>query len=327
MDVRGDALGAPWKSMSAEELENQYSPSRWVVRLGAEEALRTYTQIGIEATRRARATRRSLLHIPYGDSTGETLDIYLPHKAPEGRRGGFGFCRRALGPAPPTRPLAFTAFPVFMFVHGGYWQCGSKDESAFMVEPLTAQGVAVVTVAYDIAPRGSLDQMVDQVTRSIAFVQKRYPRNEGIYLCGHSAGAQLAAMMLLADWTELGVTPNLKGFFLVSGVYDLEPILCTSQNAPLHLTLEDAQRNSPQLLMALTQPADPTCHVLVIVGQHDSPEFQRQSREFYQTLCQGGWKAAFEELRDVDHFEIIENLTQEDYVLTQIILKTIFQEF
>nr|XP_012611759.1 kynurenine formamidase isoform X3 [Microcebus murinus] len=302
MDVRGDALGAPWKSMSAEELENQYSPSRWVVRLGAEEALRTYTQIGIEATRRARATRRSLLHIPYGDSTGETLDIYLPHKAPE-------------------------AFPVFMFVHGGYWQCGSKDESAFMVEPLTAQGVAVVTVAYDIAPRGSLDQMVDQVTRSIAFVQKRYPRNEGIYLCGHSAGAQLAAMMLLADWTELGVTPNLKGFFLVSGVYDLEPILCTSQNAPLHLTLEDAQRNSPQLLMALTQPADPTCHVLVIVGQHDSPEFQRQSREFYQTLCQGGWKAAFEELRDVDHFEIIENLTQEDYVLTQIILKTIFQEF
>nr|XP_012611757.1 kynurenine formamidase isoform X2 [Microcebus murinus]XP_012611758.1 kynurenine formamidase isoform X2 [Microcebus murinus] len=314
------------------ELENQYSPSRWVVRLGAEEALRTYTQIGIEATRRARATRRSLLHIPYGDSTGETLDIYLPHKAPE-------------------------AFPVFMFVHGGYWQCGSKDESAFMVEPLTAQGVAVVTVAYDIAPRGkrgggcrskgwwalmgregapnlaralcagSLDQMVDQVTRSIAFVQKRYPRNEGIYLCGHSAGAQLAAMMLLADWTELGVTPNLKGFFLVSGVYDLEPILCTSQNAPLHLTLEDAQRNSPQLLMALTQPADPTCHVLVIVGQHDSPEFQRQSREFYQTLCQGGWKAAFEELRDVDHFEIIENLTQEDYVLTQIILKTIFQEF
>ncbi|XP_012516777.1 PREDICTED: kynurenine formamidase isoform X2 [Propithecus coquereli] len=304
MDVvrLGRGPEAPWKSMSAEELENQYSPSRWVIRLGAEEALRTYSQIGIEATRRARATGRSLLHVPYGDAKGETLDIYLPHEAPE-------------------------AFPVFVFVHGGYWQCGSKDESAFMVEPLIAQGVAVVTVAYDIAPRGNLDQMVDQVTRSTAFVQKRYPSNEGIYLCGHSAGAQLAAMMLLADWTKLGVTPNLKGFFLVSGVYDLEPILYTSQNAPLHLTLEDAQRNSPQLLMALTQPADPTCHVLVIVGQHDSPEFQRQSREFYQTLCRGGWKASFEELRNVDHFEIIENLTQKDDVLTQIILKTIFREF
>lgn len=67
--------------------------------------------------------------------------------------------------------------------------------------------------------------------------------------------------------------------------------------------------------------------MLVILGQHDSPEFHRQSREFYQTLCRGGWEASFEELRDVDHFEIIWNLTRKDYVLTQMILKTILQEF
>lgn len=47
---------------------------------------------------------------------------------------------------------------------------------------------------------------------------------------------------------------------------------------------EDARRNSPQLLLeaALVQPVDPACWVLVIVGQYDSPEFFRQSREFYQ---------------------------------------------
>ncbi|XP_021783752.2 kynurenine formamidase isoform X2 [Papio anubis] len=290
----------PWKKMSAEELENQYCPSQWVVRLGAEEALRTYSQIGIEATRRARATRKSLLHVPYGDGEGEKVDIYFPDEAAE-------------------------ALPFFLFFHGGYWQSGSKDESAFMVDPLTAQGVAVVIVAYDIAPKGTLDQMVDQVTRSVAFVQTRYPSNGGIYLCGHSAGAHLAAMMLLANWTKHGVTPNLKGFFLVSGVFDLEPIMYTSQNIALQLTLEDAQRNSPQLKVAQTQPVDPTCRVLVVVGQFDSPEFHRQSWEFYQTLCQGEWKASFEQLHDVDHFEIVENLTQKDNVLTQIILKTIFQ--
>uniref|UniRef100_A0A2K5F9V4 Arylformamidase n=1 Tax=Aotus nancymaae TaxID=37293 RepID=A0A2K5F9V4_AOTNA len=50
MEVSGVGLPdeAPWKKMSAEELEHQYLPSRWVVRLGAEEALRTYSQIGIE---------------------------------------------------------------------------------------------------------------------------------------------------------------------------------------------------------------------------------------------------------------------------------------
>uniref|UniRef100_A0A8C3X5Y9 Arylformamidase n=1 Tax=Catagonus wagneri TaxID=51154 RepID=A0A8C3X5Y9_9CETA len=48
MDVEGEGRKreAPWKKMSKEELENQYSPSRWVVRLGAEEALRTFFQIG-----------------------------------------------------------------------------------------------------------------------------------------------------------------------------------------------------------------------------------------------------------------------------------------
>lgn len=103
----------------------------------------------------------------------------------------------------------------------------------------------------------------------------------------------------------------------------------TSVNAPLLLTLEDAQRNSPQRLLeaGLSQPVDPSCHILVVVGQHDSPEFHRQSREFYQALCRAGWKASFEELHDVDHFEIIWKLTQQDYRLTQIILKTIFQEF
>uniref|UniRef100_G1QGS6 Arylformamidase n=1 Tax=Nomascus leucogenys TaxID=61853 RepID=G1QGS6_NOMLE len=250
-----------------QELENQYCPSRWVVRLGAEESLRTYSQIGIEATARAQATRKSLLHVPYGDGEGEKVDIYFPDESAE-------------------------ALPFFLFFHGGYWQSGSKDESAFMVDPLTAQGVAVVIVAYDIAPKGN-------------GVVAAGPRaSSSCSLCRHPG------------------PDGRPGFFLVSGVFDLEPIVYTSQNVALQLTLEDAQRNSPSLKVAQAQPVDPTCRVLVVVGQFDSPEFHRQSWEFYQvlpaqTLCQGAWKASFEELHDVDHFEIVENLTQKDNVLTQ----------
>lgn len=74
---------APWKKLSKEELERQYTPSRWVVRLGAEEALRTYSQTGNEATKKARATRRSLLDVRYGDGEAEKLDIYFPEKVSE----------------------------------------------------------------------------------------------------------------------------------------------------------------------------------------------------------------------------------------------------
>ncbi|KAF0887092.1 KFA formamidase, partial [Crocuta crocuta] len=296
------------------------------------QAMLTATCLFLEtATKRARATR-SLLNVPYGDGEGEKLDIYFPDRVSEGgRMCGWSGRRAQPGTRPqPPHPLSLTASPFCVFLHGGYWQSGSKDTSAFTVNPVTAEGVAVVVVGYDIAPKGTLDQMVDQVTRSVVFIQKQYPHNRGIYVCGHSAGAHLAAMMLLASWTERGATPNLKGFFLVSGIYDLEPIVFTSQNIPLLMTLEDARRNSPQLLLeaALVQPVDPACRVLVIVGQYDSPEFFRQSREFYQvppaprfwpeTLCRGGWNASFEELQDVDHFEIIWKLTQKDYVLTQV---------
>ncbi|XP_048221337.1 kynurenine formamidase isoform X2 [Perognathus longimembris pacificus] len=292
-------MEAPWRSLSAEELEKQYSPSQWVVRLGAEEALEAYLQTGIEATRKARVTRRSQLDVPYGDGDGEKVDIYFPDVASE-------------------------ALPFLLFFHGGYWQSGSKDESAFMVNPLTAHGVATVIVAYDIAPKGTIDKMVEQAACSVAFVQKRFPDNKGIFLCGHSAGAQLAAMMLSVNWSKHGVTPNLKGLFLLSGIYDLEPLVSTSQNSPLHMTLEDAGRNSPQRHLEVA-PVTPVCPILVAVGQHDSPEFHRQSWEFYQTLCRTGCKASFEELPSKDHFEIICNLTQEDDRLNQIILKTIFQ--
>ncbi|KAM5306890.1 kynurenine formamidase isoform 2-T2 [Glossophaga mutica] len=325
---------SPWKKMSKEELENQYSPSRWVVRLGAEGALKTYTEMGKQATKSAQATRTNLLNVPYGDGEGEKLDIYFPEAGSEGDSLGVSNLLQFSAIALKRKHVIVQMRRPGLEVPRSRGLCVMcKDESAFMVNPLTAQGVAVVVVAYDIAPKGSLGRMVDQVARSVAFVQKRYPCNEGIYLCGHSAGAHLAAMMLLVNWTEHGVTCNLKGFFLLSGIYDLEPLVHIFWKEPLLLTPEDAQRTSPQWLLeaAPRRPADPACHVLVIVGQYDSPEFRRQSREFYQgphrslaqmfseprTLCRGGWKASFEELQDVDHFEIVWKLTQKDYGLNQ----------
>ncbi|XP_054989294.1 kynurenine formamidase [Sorex araneus] len=313
---------APWKKMSKEELETQYTPSKWVVRRGAAETLETYTQLGVEATTQARATRRNEVDVPYGAGEREKLDIYFPTDGPE-------------------------AWPVFVFFHGGYWQSGSKDESAFMVQLLTTKGVAVVIVGYQIAPAGTLDLMVEQTTRSLVFLQQRFPGNKGLYLCGHSAGAHLVAMMLLVDWTKQRVSPNFRGFFLVSGIYDLEPITHTSHNDLLSLTLEDARRNSPQLRLedaqdgpqcpgdaqtdALQQrlvptgpPPYPALRLLVIVGENDSPEFHRQSREFNQVLRRVGWESSFQELPELDHFEIIWEL-RHDCRLNQIILETIFQ--
>ncbi|NXI69282.1 KFA formamidase, partial [Anseranas semipalmata] len=281
-----------------QELEEQYSPSRWSRRLDRDTVVRAHVEVTTAGTRRAQATVQTMLHVPYGDGDGEKLDIYFPTDSSE-------------------------TFPVFVYIHGGYWQCLSKDASGFAAPALVSRGVAVVAVGYDIAPKGHMDAMVLQVRRSLAFLVKQYSRIRGVYLCGHSAGAHLAAMVLSTDWTEFGVAPDIRGAVLVSGVYDLEPILHTYVNDALNMSREVAQRNSPILCVTQAVPAAAACEVLVAVAQHDSPEFRRQSQEYSQALRSAGWSVSLLDLASVDHFDIIEKLSEDTYVLTQVILNMI----
>ncbi|XP_040386640.1 kynurenine formamidase isoform X2 [Cygnus olor] len=234
-----------WRDMAAEELQQQYSPSRWARRLRGDAAVRAHIEAVTAGTQRARASTRSSLHVPYGEADGERLDLYFPAEPSE-------------------------TFPAFVYIHGGYWQC-----------------------------------------------------LRGIYLCGHSAGAHLAAMVLCTDWTEFGVVPDIRGAVLVSGLYDLEPILHTYVNDALNMSWEVAQRNSPMLCITQAVPAAAACEVLVAVAQHDSPEFRRQSQEYSQALRSAGWSVSLLDLATVDHFDIIEKLSEDTYILIQVILNMI----
>ncbi|XP_071620789.1 kynurenine formamidase isoform X1 [Heliangelus exortis] len=290
-----------WRDMSAQALEDQYSPSRWSPRLDPDTIIEAHIAAAAAGTRRARASTQTSLHVPYGAGVREQLDIYLPNDSSG-------------------------TFPLLMYIHGGYWQCLSKDEAGFAAPPLVSRGVAVVAVGYNIAPAGHMDAMVQQVRRSLTFLAERYTSTRGIYLCGHSAGAHLAAMVLSTDWTEYGVTPNIKGAVLVSGVYDLEPILHTYVNDALSMTRDVAQRNSPMLCLAPPVPAVATCQVLVAVAQHDSPEFRRQSQEYSLALRAAGWSVSLLDIAGVDHYDIIEKLSEESYILTQVILNMISRD-
>ncbi|XP_073538619.1 kynurenine formamidase isoform X3 [Phyllobates terribilis] len=146
----------------------------------------------------------------------------------------------------------------------------------------------------------------------------------GIYLCGHSAGAQLVAMTLCTDWTEYKVTPDIKGALLVSGVYDLLPIIDTYVNDALKMSLEVALKNSP--MQYVRQMNAGRCRVAIAVAEHDSPEFHRQSQQYFQSLKESGLGVSYVLVDGTDHFDVIEKLSQEDYVLTQLILKMILEQ-
>ncbi|XP_075702671.1 kynurenine formamidase isoform X2 [Rhinoderma darwinii] len=250
-------------------------------------------------TKISRTLAQTVLNIQYGDGESEKMDLYLPEGEP-------------------------IKFPLLVYIHGGYWQFLSKEESGFMAPPLMSHGVAMMVMDYDIAPKGHMDLIVAQVRRSIVAVLRLYPQITGVYLCGHSAGAHLVAMALCTDWIQYGLTPDIKGAVLVSGVYDLVPIIHTYVNDALKMSLEVAKKNSP--IQCVRQMNAGTCPILIAVAEHDSPEFHRQSQHYFQSLKELGLGVSYEHIDGADHFDVIEKLSQEDYVLTQLILKMILDK-
>ncbi|XP_041696844.1 kynurenine formamidase isoform X2 [Coregonus clupeaformis] len=286
-----------WKDMKKDELERQFSPSQWSHRMSADDVIKAHVTALKEGTERARGLAQTLLNVPYGEGEGEKLDVYVP----------------------TTTSLDV---PLVIYLHGGYWQFLSKDESGFMAVPLVHKGIVVVAVGYDIAPKGNMDVMVSQVRRSVVSVIQQYSHISGLYLCGHSAGAHLAAMILSTDWSQYNVTPQIRGAFLVSGIYDLLPILSTYVNEPLKMTEEVALRNSPSQLVPQLKLSSSNCDIVVAMAQTDSPEFRKQSEDYYKALeSTGGLKVTLEDVPNTDHFNIIEQLVDGDYHLTQLLLK------
>lgn len=283
--------------MKKDELERQYSPSRWSHRrMSADDVIKAHEKALKEGTQNARTLAQTLLNVPYGEGDGEKLDVYIPS----------------------TTSLDV---PLVIYIHGGYWQFLSKEESGFIAVPLISKGVVVVAVDYDTAPKGNMDLIVSQVRKSVVSVVQQYSHISGLYICGHSAGAHLTAMILSTDWSQYSVTPQIKGAFLVSGIYDLLPIVSTYVNDPLKMTEEVAVRNSPTTLVQQLKSSSSDCHIIVAVAEHDSPEFRKQSEDYYKMLEALGLNVTLEDVPNTDHFTIIERLVEGEYHLTKLLLK------
>lgn len=128
-------------------------------------------------------------------------------------------------------------------------------------------------------------EIVEEVQRGASAILK-WAANRGskaVVFGGHSAGAHLAAMLMHDnEYCEREENFNLvKGFVHISGVFDLVPLVHTSMNDPLKLGRETAQHFSPQYLFTtLVTEKIKKIKQVVVVGEHDPPEFRRQSADY-----------------------------------------------
>lgn len=250
-----------------------------------------------EDSARVRREQSCTLDIAYGDTPAETLDVFPAQSG--------------------ARPV-----PVLVFIHGGYWRALDKSDHSFVAPPFTREGACVVVPNYALCPAVTIPQIVLQMVRAVAWTQRHIARFGGdpgrITVAGHSAGGQLAAMMLACLWPVHA--PDLppatvRSALAISGLHDLEPLRQTSFLQPaIGLTPEQVAMASPARLPA---PAQGT--LATVVGGDESAEYLRQNR-----LIRERWGArrvpVCEALPGRHHFSALDALTEPGHRLHQLAL-------
>ena len=231
-------------------------------------------------------------------------------------RARLGAPRRfAYGPSPVEGLDVWTTkrpdAPVNVFVHGGAWRVGTAAAYAFPAELFVNAGAHFVVLDFasvtDLG--GDLSAMADQVRRGIAWVHRNAKTFGGdpdrLYLSGHSSGAHLAGVALVTDWKkDFGLPADtVKGGVCCSGMFDMKPVRLSARSRYVKFTdsMEDAM-SAQRHLDRLNAP------VVLAHGTLETPEFQRQSRDFAAAVKAAGKPAQLLVAQGYNHFEILETL-------------------
>jgi arylformamidase len=199
--------------------------------------------------------------------------------------------------------------PIEIYVHGGAWRNGSARDFAFPAEMFINAGAHFVVLDFvQVQDAGrSLLPMIEQIRRGIAWIYNNAARFGGdrhrIFIAGHSSGAHLAGVTLVTDWVkDYGLPPDLiKGGLLVSGMYDLKPVRLSKRSQYVDFTDEiEDKLSSQRQLDKLNTP------IVVAYGTQETPEFQRQGREFAAAVKAAGKPVELIVGEGLNHFEMQE---------------------
>jgi len=231
-------------------------------------------------------------------------------------RGHIGELERvAYGPAEIERldiyRSAGSGAPVFVFIHGGAWRSGRSKDFAGPAEMFLAAGAHYVVpdFAWVQDAGGNLMVLADQICRAIAWVSENIARFGGdpnrLFLGGQSSGGHLTAVALTTDWrNQFGLPADLiKGGMCISGMYDLEPVRLSARSRYVAFDDRTVAELSPiRHLDRLRAP------LVVAYGTCETPEFQRQNREFAAAVKATGKPVRLLVGEHYNHFELPETL-------------------
>lgn len=127
--------------------------------------------------------------------------------------------------------------PVVFWIHGGGWQAGDKTSVQLKPQAFVDRGFVFVSTNYRLLPHVEMETIFRDVAKSLGWVHGHIAQHGGdpkrILVMGHSAGAQLAALLCVDDrYLKAEGVPfsSLKGCVPVDGdTYDVPAIIETAE--------------------------------------------------------------------------------------------------
>ena len=127
--------------------------------------------------------------------------------------------------------------PVVFWIHGGGWQAGDKTSVQLKPKVFVEKGFVFVSTNYRLLPHVEMGDIIRDIAKSLRWVHENIAQHGGdpkrILVMGHSAGAQLAAIVctddryLKAEGLSLA---GIKGCVPVDGdTYDVPAIIETAE--------------------------------------------------------------------------------------------------
>jgi len=266
-----------WRDMDQKALDDAYDQDVYAPNRPLIVARR------LAASERARQILGPPQRVAYGPSEYERLDVF--------------------------RTQAANA-PINIFIHGGAWRRNKGPDYHLQAEPLIRAGAHCLIADFINVEQagGDLLPMYGQVRRAIAWAWRNADSFGGdrgrFYISAHSSGSHLAACVLTRGWREAGLPENFcKGALLLSGMYDLEAVRLSKRSA--YVAFTDAMEETLSAQRHLDGLHTP---LVLAYGSQETPEFQRQTREFAAAVQAAGKPAELIVGEAYNHFELLETL-------------------
>lgn len=233
---------------------------------------------------------------------------------------GINGVEHAYGEHPCQRVMVFPASnpngATLVFMHGGGWTNGFKEQLAFMAPPLNEAGITFVSSGYRLAPAFTFPVGWLDAASAVRWTYENCARFGGdpsrIFVGGHSAGAHYAALLAVReDWIKDFKLPSspIRGCLPISGIYDFTEG-CGLAMRPRFLGPVEEDNEIAASPMHNLQTVPPP--MLLAHGSEDFPHLMKQASKMEECLRRKGGYVRRLELKGCNHFGGVLSAAQSD---------------